>query len=125
MAVSGVRSSWLSRDRKPRCSSRDRLSAAASWCACAASSRSSASRSEFAASSISVVSSLVGGTRRQLASSTVGPPTAVNATARARCLRLLRSSRATPSGYALDSASAAISCSVDAASPASVPFGPA
>ena len=125
MAVSGVRSSWLSRDRNPRCSSRDRRRAAASWCACAASSRSSASRSEFAASSISAVSSLVGGTRRQLASSTVGPPTAMNATARARCLRLPRSCRATPSGCALDSASAAISRSERAAESGSVPSGPA
>ena len=125
IAVSGVRSSWLSRDRKPRCSSRDLLSAAASWCACPASSRSSASRSEFAASSISDVSSLVGGTRRQVASSTVGPPAAMNATALARCLRLLRSCLATPSRCGLDSAAAAISGREAAAESGSVPSGPA
>jgi len=65
------------------------------------------------------------GIRRQLASSTVGPPTAVNATARARCLRLLRSCRATPSGCTLDSAWPASSRSDDAANSGSVPPGPA
>ena len=81
IAVSGVRSSWLSRERNPRCSSCDLRSAAASWCAIPASSRSSASRSEWAASSISVVASAVCGPPRQPARSTVGPAGAANVTA--------------------------------------------
>ena len=67
----------------------------------------------------------MGGTRRQLASSTVGPPAAVNTTARARCLRLLRSSRATPSVYVPASATPARSLSEGLASAGLVPFGPA
>ena len=97
MAVSGVRSSWLSRDRKPRCSSRDRRRAAASWCARPASSRSRASRSECAASSMSAASSVVARSCFQLATRTVGPPGAMNAAATIRRPRALLSCLATPS----------------------------
>ena len=49
----------------------------------------------------------------------------MNATARARCLRLLRSCLATPSGCELDSASPAISRSGGVAEAGSVPSDPA
>src|SRR3984957_11823439 len=117
IAVSGVRSSWLSLRRNVCCSSRECRSAIASWCATSARSRSSAIRSEWAASSSRSVASSRRSPSAHDESSTVRPAGAANVTHWYRPVPV--TPVATPSGPPPSSAALAAAMVVAGTSPPS------